>query len=359
MTDRPLRILVLADSRSFHTDRYVSQMRRFGCRVVLASLEQSGRYHFQLKRRGRIASLHYVLSATQLNRLIRRLQPDIINPHFVSGYGFVSALAGARRHAPIFTHLWGSDVLIVPGKSRLHRWKVNLGLSASDMVCADSQYVLDRAGSLTDITCPQFVIPWGIERGYLDFHRSDYSLVRPVKIIVPRPHEPVYRNLPILHALAPLINEDKIRMTFPDFGTDVGWFESAARKLVGDKLKLYSRLPRTDFMRLMSSHDIYLSNSSSDSSPATLIEAMGLGLIPIAATHPGLDEWLNPESGFQFDGNRTETASEIIEKLIRESNRCEEMRRRNLERVRQVAVFEDNINQIIGLMKELRERSAG
>ena len=34
MSGDPLRVLVLADSRSFHTERYVAELRRQGCEVL-------------------------------------------------------------------------------------------------------------------------------------------------------------------------------------------------------------------------------------------------------------------------------------------------------------------------------------
>ena len=72
MTDRKLTILVLADSRSFHTERYVRELRRQGCHVILASLERGNIHHYTLKARGFFRQLHYIMAATEVRSLIRR-----------------------------------------------------------------------------------------------------------------------------------------------------------------------------------------------------------------------------------------------------------------------------------------------
>jgi len=350
-----LRVLVLADSRSFHTERYVREMRRQGCHVLLASLERGRTFHFRLKATGPFSTLHYALSFSEIRSLIKRFRPDIINPHFVSGYGFAAALAGARRYAPVFLHLWGSDVLVIPNKSWMHRRKVMLGLSRADFVCGDSVFLVDAARRISSFIAPRGVIPWGLEKEFLALHKQDYHLQTPLRIIVPRSHEKVYDNTFIVRALAPLVNDNKIVLTFPDHGTQKEQFMRIARDLVGDQLRFYQRANRHDFLAMMAGQDVYLSNARSDSSPASLIEAMGLGLIPVAADIPGVHEWLNKDSGFLYPPSAEEYLRDVITKLLVGQDNFEQMRKNNLKEVRKRALFEDNIGDTIAIMRELAE----
>jgi L-malate glycosyltransferase len=353
MSDK-LRILVLADSRAFHTARYVGALRRQNCRVLLASLEDGALLHHQLKPRGFIKAWHYALAASEVRALMRRFQPHIVNPHYVSGYGFTAALAQARRFAPVFTHLWGSDVLIVPHKSRFHRRKTTFALNQSDFVTGDSEYLLKEADTLAPLEHAR-VIPWGIEQRHLQFHRSDYALQSPLRIIVPRSHEKVYNNEFIVRALAPLIIDGKIVLTFPAFGSMLGHFRLNAKRLVGDRIRYYERLSRIEFLQLMAQHDCYLSAAVSDSSPVSLIEAKALGLIPIAGDIPGVREWLEPESGYRYDLYRGEQLLDVVTRLIDGKDPHQAMRQRNLARVRQEAIFESNIAEILAIMRRLIE----
>ncbi len=355
MSDARLHIMVLADSRSFHTERYVAELRRQGCRVFLASLEPGAMHHYTLKSRGPVRQLHYVMAATELRALMERVRPDVVNPHFASGYGFLAAIGNVRRWAPVITNLWGSDVLLVPQKSVFHRRKTAFALAKSDLVAGDSQYLLDAAARLAALPATR-LIPWGIESGFLEWHKPTYDLSRPLRIIVPRPHEKVYNNLFLVRALAPLAAEGLIEMTFPAAGSLSGHFRLHARSMIGDRLKIYERMPRDQFMRFMAGHDVYLSSALSDSSPASMIEAMGLGLLPIAADIPGVREWLSNENGYLYELYNEKALRNIVEWFIRDNDPKTAWRSANFERVKHEAVFENNVAEMIRIMNDLVTR---
>ena len=354
MTANPFKILVLADSRAFHTERYVAELTRQGCDVFLASLEDGEMPHYRLKARGPIAKLHYLLGGTEVREVIDEFRPDVINPHFASGYGFMAALAGARKLAPVVMHLWGSDILIVPGKSIFHKRKIVYALAQADYVLADSQYLMDTAEQVLPVK-NKAIIPWGMEKEYLKLHRAEYKLSRPLKIIVPRRHEKIYNNFFPVKALAPLINAGDIELTFPDFGSLAGHFLVNARNLVGEKIKVYPQMSRGEYLRFISGFDVYLSSALSDSSPASMIEAMGLGLVPIAADIPGVREWLNGDSGFLYELHNEEQLRGIIAGLLENHDGLAEMRQANLEKVKTQALYEDNVAATIALMRGLAD----
>lgn len=352
MSAQRLHVMVLADSRSFHTERYVAELRRQGCKVFVASLERGSIHHYSLKRRGPVRQLHYVLAATEVRALIQRVKPDVINPHFASGYGFLAALVGARKRVPIVTNLWGSDILLVPGKSIFHRRKTAYALRQSDYVVGDSHYLINAAAAIAPIR-RQSVIPWGVESRFLPLHRPTYSYSKPLRIIVPRPHEKVYNNLFLVRALAPLAQEGLIELTFPQAGSLSGHFRLHARSMIGERLKIYERMPRDRFMQYMAAHDIYLSSALSDSSPASLIEAMGLGLLPIVADIPGVREWLSNDNGFVYEPYNEKALRNIVEWLLRDNDTKDAWRIANFERVKREAVFENNVADMIRIMSDL------
>ena len=350
--NRSLRILLLADSRSFHTARYVHELSRVGCEVLLASLEDGPIEHHSLRRKGPFRLLHYPLAAAEVSRLVRVFKPDIINPHFASGYGFLTALAARLERRPILLHLWGSDILIAPQKSFLHRRKTRLALETADFVVGDSDFLIDEAAKIGRLRRRR-TIPWGVEREFLNFFLADNNWEPPLKIIVPRPHEPIYNNRFIVRALSELIRDGRIDIVFPNWGSETPRFVNTTVDLTGKRPTLYQPLPRPEYLRFAAGHHLYLSAAKSDSSPASLLEAMGLGLIPVAGDIPGVREWLTPDSGYLFDLADESSLFDAVSDLL-ESNRPHElMRRNNREKVEQRAVFEDNIAATIAIMHEL------
>lgn len=351
MIDNRFRVLMLADAATFHAERFATELRRQGCNVLLLSIEPGRTRHFKLRRKGPFKSMHYLLAAGQVRRIIKRFDPDIINPHFASGYGFLAALA-VKGTPPIVLNLWGSDILLVPHLSVLHRWKTQIALSKASCVIGDSAYLVDSAKDLRQFARSR-VIYWGIEEQYLSLHKPDYNLSRPLKIIVPRAHEPVYNNLFIVEALKDLINAGDIELTFPGSGSMFNHFRESAATLVGDRIRYYDRLDRDEFMKLMAGHDLFLSAASSDSSPVTLIEAMALGLIPVTAKIVGVKEWLNPESGHTFDLMDKESLARVIRDIIEHDDNQTTMRKTNLEKVKTTAIFERNVAEQIAIMRSL------
>jgi glycosyltransferase involved in cell wall biosynthesis len=350
-------LLLLGDAASFHLERYTAELRRQGCRVLVASLERGRLHHFHLSRHGPIRPLHYVFSIRQIRTLIRRFSPEVINAHYASGYGFTAALANRSYRLPLILNLWGSDILIAPGKSVLHRWKTAHALGAADAVFGDSDFLVSAAELLAPLKTKQ-VIPWGIEQRYLDYHKRNYDFNTPLKIIVPRIQEHVYNNLFIVRALAGLIVEGRVEVTFPGFGSVIDSFRKETEQLVGDRLRFYQKMPRAEFLEFMAGHDIYLSASKSDSSPASLIEAMALGLPPVAADIPGVREWLTPQSGFLFRQDDRGHLQSIITDLATGGDMHRPMREANLEMVKSRAIFEDNVAEQIRLMQSLVNRKS-
>ncbi len=351
MSSPQMRILLMADSRAFHTERLVREMRRQGCRVMVVSMERGCLHHFHLKRRGPVPSLHYSLAARQVRTIIERFRPDIVNAHFASGYGHMAALARPKSGPPLVVHLWGSDILIVPHKSLLHRRKTIVALKAADHCLADSDYLLREARELYH-DFPGTVIPWGIEAEYLSDHQAERRLKHPLRIITPRTQAAVYNNEFVLDALRERIRSGEVTLTFPGFGPEADRFRSQVGDLLGKGVDLYSRQPRRSFVAMLVDHDVYLSASRFDSSPASMIEAMALGLIPVAADIPGVREWLTRESGFTFVQDDADSLLTMIDRL-KTCDQLDEMRRRNLQQVRQRAIFEDNVSETLKIMRGL------
>ena len=345
----PLRVLVLADSRSFHTVRYVRELRNQGCRVVIASLEQGQMLHLHLKRIGSISPFHYLFAVYQVRKLIALFKPDIVNAHFATGYGWLAARACRKSGPPILLHLWGSDILQVPQKSFLHRRKAVTALRSASMIMGDSSYLLNRARELSPFEKSQ-VVYWGMERKYLALWRPERDLNHPLRIIMPRHHEPVYNNEFALRALAPMLSAGIVTITVPNWGSLVGRFRSVCEELGLTGVNFYPRQSRDRFMSLLSTHDVYLSSALSDSSPASLIEACGLGLIPVCVDIPGVREWVDPDSGSLVQPGDGESLRQAVARILESPDACKARRQKNHDRVLQEAIFENNIAQTISAM---------
>ena len=347
-----LRILVLGDSRSFHIERYLAELRRQNCEVLLASIEAGKLDYYQLRWRGPVRMFHYVLAVKELRDLFTKFKPDVVDAHYASGYGYMAATALKNSTIPLVVQLWGSDILVVSNKSYFHKRKVVVAFGEADAVIADSQFLINEAKKIAPLN-KTLVESFGIEKHFLEFHKQDYTISKPLKIIVPRPHERVYNNPFIINALAPLLKRGEVTLTFPDFGSLAVKLKREI-KIGGYRgIGLYEKKNRVSFLKLMSEQDVYLSAALSDSSPVSLIEAMALGLIPVVAGIPGIKEWAGDSGAIMFDINDPNSLADKINEIITDKNKRTQMRQSNLEKVKAKGLFENNVAARIRLMNQL------
>jgi glycosyltransferase involved in cell wall biosynthesis len=350
------RILLLGDSRSFHLERYQIELKRQSCEVLFLSLESGEVPHVSLRRKGPFKFLHYTLAASELKRVIAEYKPDVVDAHYASGYGHLATKALSNSNIPLTVHLWGSDILVVPHKSWLHKRKVVTALSNADVVIGDSDYLLAAAKKIHH-SKEAINIQFGIEERFLRLHKKNHEYSSPLKVIVPRPHEPVYNNRFILSAACELLKENRITISFSNFGSNLADFKSELRRLGCSNVILYDKKNREEFLKYMSGHEVYLSAAKSDSSPVSLIEAMALGLIPVAAEIPGVSEWLTEKSGFSYQENNEQALQGILSRIVSGQNRFEQMRRDNLAKVKERAIFERNVADRIAIMRRLADKN--
>jgi len=356
MNDAPLKVLLLGDARSVHLQRLVDAYTNRNLNVVWASLENGDNRAQQLPRRGLIRPMNYLLAAGDVRRIIEREKPDVINAHFASSYGFVAATARRQYNLPIVLHVWGSDILIAPSRSAYSRRKVEGALRSASVVIGDSKYLVGQAAKRVSSIRTE-VIPWGVERKHFDLFRVRTNLPAPIRIIMPRPHEDVYNTAFALHGLAVMLRDDIVQLTVPNWGSKLAKFRQVASSLPDRAVSYYDRLSREDFMQMLSEHDVYLSCAQSDSSPASLIEALAIGLIPVVGEIPGVKELVDNKSGYCFDLSNPASLRDTMQVIL--SGNCDHsvMLRENHERMRRDATFEDNTGRTIALLQEAAGRA--
>lgn len=366
-----MKILLLADGSSSHIRRYLAELRRQDCEVTLASLQESDIVDVILRPSvlGTFAS--YLFLSRQTGELIKRLQPQVINAHFASAYGFAAARC-RRRYGAGDTlwalTVWGSDILLNPQRSVLHRWRARTALAGADMTLADSSYLAGQVKALQEDTDSPTVIPWGVSREELAGlesvkSKADWSATKRLTLIAPRPHNRPYRNDLILGGVASLLRQGKARLITCSQGDRLPEFKQLATQLaVSEAIEYYPTEGREEFLKRLGSAQVYLSAASSDSSPVSLIEAMGLGVTPLVASHPGVDDLFNSDTAelCQFDvsadsngeieiENEIETnLAEKLQTLITLSTeRRQELLLVNRDMVARTAIYEDNIAQTL------------
>ena len=234
----------------------------------------------------------------ELRSIIKDFEPDIIHVHQANSYGFLTALANQSK-IPLVLTTWGSDVLLLPKKSLLHRWMVKYVLNKADQITADAEFMATAIHNLIGNKTVR-IANFGVE-------------IDPQKIALER-KKIIYSNR--MHA--PLYQIDKIILESADFlKKNTDWLLKIAgqgintpllEKLAAEHLPLGSY----EFVGFLNSDQnkanyqsatLYISIPISDGTSISVLEAMAYGCIPIVSDLPANKEWITHlENGIISDG---------------------------------------------------------
>ena len=350
-----MRILFLSDAKSYHTQRWVNYFVDRGHRCFLITLEKgldTRAREFFIQTKILPNFLKYPLSLRRIKRIVGKIEPDLVNAHFVPNYGFIGALL--KLH-PLVISTWGSDVLISPGKSWLHKKRAEYTLRKADLVTADAEVSAFAVCKLGVERWKVVVNPMGLEKSLLGWQKKKgkpYLLV-----LSNRKLEPLYNVATLLKAIPLVIEKTRrdVKFVILGEGSQKSHLAGLARKLkVESHVEFKGVVPKVMLLKYYLDSDIYVSTSLSDSTSVSLLEAMNFGLIPVVIDIPGNREWIGDrKNGFLFPTSNPKALAERIIYLINEFPHWADFRERNNSIIRSRAVWEDNMKTIEDQFRKL------
>lgn len=289
--------------------------------------------------------LKYPLSAGRIRGIAGTLKPDLVNAHFVPSYGFIGALL--KLH-PLVISTWGSDVLISPGKSWLHKKRAQYIVGKAELVTADAQVTAEALCGLGVERSRVLVSPMGIERSLLGQQHKEQ---KPYLLVLSnRRLEQVYNLATLVKAIPRVIGRTKRELKFLLLGEgpQKGHLLNLAIKLkVEDHVEFRGTVSREALLECYRDSDIYVSTSLSDSTSVSLLEAMSFNLIPIVTDIPGNREWIQEgKNGFLFPTSDPQALADKIVCAMDQSDYWPVFRERSRKVIQSRAVWEDNMRLI-------------
>jgi len=343
-----MRILFLSDAATYHTPRWVDYFVDRGHRCYLVTLDEgfpTKAEEFFLRMKTLPDFLRYPLSSGKIRKIAAKIEPDLVNAHFVPNYGLIGALL---KFHPLVISTWGSDVLISPGKSFLHKLRTKYVLSRADLVTADAEVTAQAVCKLGVERGKVLISPMGVERDLLGQQRrkeKPYLLV-----LSNRKLEPLY-DVATLLRVVPRVKKEvqrEVRFVILGEGSQKDRLASMARELKVEKsVEFKGVVSRETLLNYYRESDIYVSTSQSDSTSVSLLEAMNFGLLPIVTDIPGNREWVGEgKNGFLFHVSDHRSLAERIIYAASEFSRWAEFRERNAAIIQRRAVWEENMRAV-------------
>ncbi|MEZ5360279.1 MAG: glycosyltransferase family 4 protein [Candidatus Zixiibacteriota bacterium] len=348
-----MRLLIMSDGGSVHTERWCDYFESQGYITALFSLEpitiSSQVRTFQGKRITGRGLIDYSLAIKHFHRVVEEFKPNCINAHFAASYGW---LASHVDGCPVITTVWGSDVLILPHKSMLHRNRVKRSLAIAAACTVDGKGLAKEVGKYVP-TDKIHRIVMGVDENLLLGTTGQQSDDGKIRIIAPRGLQDVYDPKTIIDAIGLLQEPSKFAVTLRGDGDLAARYEEIiCQKSLSDIITIQRRLTHDDYISLLASHDIYLSASLSDSTSVSLLEAMALGLYPIVSDIDGNREWITDgRNGLLFDTKNPQTLADAIQRAIAQSESFDAVAAANRQLIEKEGIWQRNMARMERLIE--------
>ncbi|NMC44088.1 MAG: glycosyltransferase family 4 protein [candidate division Zixibacteria bacterium] len=347
------RLLVMADGRAVHTERWCRYFEATGFETALFSLEPCTitppRQLFPGKRPSGVGMVDYFLARKRLQAVVAEFRPDIINPHYIISYAWLAWLA---RLKPVVATAWGSDLLLMPHRSFLHRQRIRRALHWADWCTVDNQNLFEATARFS---APGKIIRvvMGVERRLFDrMAKIDFPQSGPLRIVAPRGLGRVYDPFTIVEACRLIGKRIDYHLDLFGSGRDLTLLQEAFRKRsLGGRISLLPFRPHEEFALSLKEYDVYLAASRSDSTSVALLEAMASGLYPVVTDIPGNREWVRSgENGRLFKVGAPLALAEALDAAARQRAEFGRIAAANRERIAGEAIWEENMDRLRDLM---------
>lgn len=317
----------------------IGKVNQFDKRVKVHFLKYSGR-------------LGYYLNAIQLRRILKNEQYDVVNAHYISGYGLLARLSKAT---PLLLSVFGSDVYKFPYKGLLQKWMVQKNLKYAKGIASTSYSMIEQIKKFNDTHDEIFVTPFGVDLN--KFRKLDEISKRDsFRIVIMKKLEPIYGIEYLIKAIK-IVKEDLILK-----GSDVKlelciYGDGKLKSELVDITKQFKLeeevifcgyIPNNEVPKVLNNCDLVCLSSISESFGVSAIEAMACEVPVIATDTPGFSEVIEDNiTGFIVPiKDEEKMAKRIIDMINMTYNERREIGLRGRKRVEELYNFEENIKEL-------------
>lgn len=323
-----MKIVLLSAASSIHTIRWANGLASKGVEVHLISqhpLQDHLSDKVKLYLLPYSGTLGYYLNVFKVRKLLKEIQPDLVNAHYASGYGTTARLA---NHHPLLLSVWGSDVYDFPYTSFLHKYLVKKTLYAADKIASTSHCMALQTYKIAPLLSKIAITPFGVNMNMF-INAQPLTTIHNHQIVVgtvkTMSHkygiDTLIEAFAILHKN--LINKDsviaqKLVLRLVGGGHEIDQLKALASKLnILDKIQFIGHVDYQNVPIELSKIDIYVALSRDESFGVAIIEA-GAAYRPVVVSNVGGLPEVTMENitGLIVPKENPQAAANAIEQLV-------------------------------------------
>ncbi len=361
-----MKILFLANAASIHTVRWVNSLSKKGHKVHLVYKRDDSPEDNEICDEVTLHSLKhsgtkaYFTSAYELNKLFKKIKPDIVNVHYASGYGTLARLAKIR---PIVLSVWGSDVYDFPHQGRLKMKLIRKNLLFANQIASTSNCMAEVTRKLMyPINVNIAITPFGVDIN--KFSRKNCNnnykniVIGNIKTLSSK-----YGISDLIKAIKilkdDLVNEnkknisDKIKvLIYGDGDQKVDLINLTKDLNLNDTISFMGKIPNSQVPKALEKFDIFCATSvlNSESFGVAVVEAMSVGIPVVATDVDGFKEVVNDNvTGFIVQKKNPLKIANGLKKLVLDEKLREDMGLKSRKRVLELYDWSKNVDAMESL----------
>lgn len=315
-----MRVVLLSPASAIHSVRWANGLAQAGVEVHLIGIHDSAHVldpNVTVHRLPYSAPVGYALSAHQLKKLLRHIQPDLLNAHYATGYGLLARLS---QFKPLLLSVWGSDVYDFPAHSAVHRWLLRGNLKAATAIGSTS-HCMARQTARTYPHPHTFITPFGVDEVRFSPRQTskvdDTVVIGTVKSLASR-----YGIDVLLRAYA-LVKQQlggtvKTRLEIWGTGPDAQALQGLAHQLgISGNVVFRGWVAHDKVPEALHELDIYVALSRAESFGVAILEACACGKPVVVSDAEGPAEvTVSGKTGLVVPKDDPKSAADAMVKLI-------------------------------------------
>lgn len=357
-----MRLLIISDIDSIHTQRWVSSLSRRGHTIFLFGLLRgdASLYDnlanvtvfscgFRLNNLSRLqqwlyGKAQYLKAVSILKEKIRQFQPDILHAHYASSYGLIGALANFH---PYVISVWGSDVYQYPRAGLIYKNLLTYSLRRADTILSTSHCMAAETHKYT--AKPIAVTPFGVNTTLFSPSSQPHDPSAPFTIGCVKTLSPTYGIDTLIQAFARLCQlapDTPLRLLIAGKGPQEQQLRALADSLhISDRVEFLGFLPNKELPALYRQFDIACYLSRSESFGVAAIEAMACQCPVVASDADGFKEVVaDNTTGLIVPREAPEAAAHALLRLLTDRDLRRSMATAARDRVLQLYDWERNVD---------------
>jgi glycosyltransferase involved in cell wall biosynthesis len=354
-----VKIAFVSSGNSVHVKKLANGLVEKGHEITLFTLPNHNKltkgfdYRVNIKFLPIGGKLGYYLNAPFLNKYIRNEKFDLINSHYISGYGTLARLVNIK---PLVSAVFGSDVYIYPYKSKSNMKRVINNLDAAQVITSTSNVMADEVRKFYIREREIVVTPFGVN---MDVFKPDLETAKDNSIFtfgIVKKLEEVYGIEILIRAFSRLITNlggignDNVHLMIFGFGSKEEYYKRLCDELgISQNVTFNGYIVNTEVPKAFYKMDVACFPSLSESFGVAAVEAMACGVPVITSDASGFTEVIEQNvTGFIIPKNDIDAlADKMLEVYMIDKDILKQMGMNGYRRVEELYNFEKNLETYI------------